>query len=64
MRSLKLKLRHVEDYRKLRQKAYPALGEQLDALWHAMDDAKITKAEPFYSMIKTVKDKYPKNSKL
>lgn len=60
MRSLKLKLRHVEDYRQLRRKAYPTVEEQLDALWHAMDEAKITKAEPFYSMIKAVKDKYSK----
>lgn len=63
MRSLELKLRHVEDYSKLRRKAYPSVGEQLDALWHAMNDAKINKAEPFFSMIKAVKDKYPKGVK-
>lgn len=60
MRSLKLKLKHVEDYRKLRKQAYPAIGDQLDALWHAMDENEIQRIEPFYSMIKEVKDKYPK----
>jgi hypothetical protein len=60
MRSLKLKLRHVEDYRKLRREAYPSVGEQLDALWHGMDEGKIEKVEPFYSMIKEVKTKFPK----
>jgi len=60
MRSLKLKLRHIEDYRKLRRDAYPTVGEQLDALWHSMDKEESPKVEPFYSMIKAVKDKYPK----
>lgn len=63
MRSLKLKLRHVEDYRKLRRKEYPSIEEQLDALWHSMDSGKMKKAEPFYSMIKSVKDKYSKEVK-
>jgi hypothetical protein len=55
-----LKLRHIEDYRKLRRDAYPTVGEQLDALWHSMDKEESPKVEPFYSMIKAVKDKYPK----
>lgn len=55
-----MKLRHVEDYRKLRRNAYPTVQEQLDALWHAMENDKMKKAEPFYSMIKAVKDKYSK----
>lgn len=62
MRSLKLILKHVEDYRKLRQKAYPSFGEQLDALWHSMQANEAKRIEPFYSMIKEVKDKYPKSS--
>lgn len=60
MRSLKLKLKHVEDYRKLRRGAYPKIEDQLDALWQAMNSGKSKKLEPFYSMIKAVKDKYPK----
>lgn len=39
---------------------YPTLGNQMDMLWHAMDDGIIPKIEPLYSEIKAVKDKYPK----
>lgn len=45
-----------------RQAAYPAIGDQLDALWHAMDNNLIPQIEPFYSQVKAVKDKYPKPS--
>lgn len=45
------------DYRSL---AYPSIGSQIDALWHAMDDGLLPKIEPMYSDIKSVKDKYPK----
>jgi hypothetical protein len=55
-----LKLKHSEDYRKLRKASYPSVEDQLDALWHAMNDGKLKKAEPFYSMIKFVKDKFHK----
>lgn len=58
-----MKLRHVEDYRKLRKKNYPSIGDQLDSLWHSMDRHSTTRIEPFYSMIKAVKDKYPKEVK-
>jgi len=60
MRSLKLKLKHVEDYRKLRKEAYPTIEEQLDALWHGMNEKTTKKIEPFYTMIKAVKDKFPR----
>jgi hypothetical protein len=55
-----LKLKHTEDYKKLRREAYPSTAEQLDALWHGMDNGKLKKVEPFYSMIKAVKTKFPK----
>lgn len=55
-----LKIKHREDYRKLRKLEYPNVADQLDMLWHAMNDQKIPKSEPFYSKIKAVKDKYPK----
>lgn len=45
------------DYRRL---SYPALGDQLDMIWHAMDDGLIPKIEPMYSEIKAVKEQYPK----
>lgn len=40
--------------------AYPSLGDQMDMLWHAMDDNVIPRVEPFYSQIKAVKDAHPK----
>lgn len=39
---------------------YPPIGDQLDALWHAMDQNTLPRIEPFYSQIKAVKDRYPK----
>jgi hypothetical protein len=56
-----LKIKHREDYRKLRKAEYPQLSEQLDMLWHSMDAGEIVKSEPFYSKIKAVKDKFPKD---
>jgi hypothetical protein len=47
---------------KNRRASYPPLGDQLDALWHAMDDGILPKVEPFYSDIKAVKDHFPKPS--
>lgn len=47
-------------YKKYRQRSYPAVGDQLDSLWHAMDQNVFPKVEPFYSQIKAVKDTYPK----
>ena len=42
---------------------YPILIEQLDALWHDIDDGKLgadAKTGTWYVAIKAVKDKYPK----
>ena len=41
---------------------YPAIGDQLDLLWHAIDaDADLkTKFSAFYNSIKEVKDANPK----
>lgn len=50
-------------YNKRRAAAYPSAEEQLDMLWHAMDQGRAAKIEPFYSAIKKVKDKYPKSTK-
>ena len=57
-----MKVEVKQDYRSLRKQGYPAIGEQLDALWHAMDAGTLPKVEPFYSDIKTVKDQFPKPS--
>ena len=43
-----------------RRAEYPDLAEQLDALWHGMDMDESRRIEPFYSMIKSVKDKHKK----
>ena len=43
-------------------KTYPAIGDQLDLLWHAIDadaDLKV-KFSAFYNSIKAVKDANPK----
>lgn len=45
-----------------RKTAYPAIGDQLDLLWHAIDadtDLK-SKFSAFYNSIKEVKDANPK----
>ena len=49
-------------YRKQRSEAYPDVGQQLDALWHAMQDGTLPKAEPFFSSILAVKQRFPKPS--
>jgi len=49
----------VQDHRR---RNYPSLSDQLDALWHAMNNGTLPKAEPFYSEIKAVKDRFPKPS--
>ena len=55
-----MQIRHVSQYSERRRAEYPQITDQLDALWHAMDQGTLPKVEPFYSQIKTVKDRYPK----
>lgn len=50
----------VPDYRVLRYAAYPPIGEQLDALWHAMRDGTLPMIEGFYDRIAAVKAAHPK----
>ncbi len=52
--------RVAANYKIERRNAYPPLGDQLDALWHAMDGGALAKVEPFYSEILAVKNRYPK----
>lgn len=49
-----------ETYHLRRQNNYPPVGEQLDMLWHAMDQGQLPKIEPFYSKIRGVKQRFPK----
>lgn len=52
---------YFNDQQKAKRVAeYPKLEDQLDMLWHSMDTGQIPKATEFYTAIKAVKDKYPK----
>ena len=50
-------------YAQLRRNAYPEIGDQLDMLWHSIDQDPQLKSKyfDFYEAIKAVKVKYPKN---
>jgi hypothetical protein len=50
-------------YAKQRRNAYPPIGDQLDMLWHSIDQNPELKQKyfDFYEAIKQVKVKYPKN---
>lgn len=43
-----------------RAAAYPPIADQLDMLWHAMNDGTLPMVESFYNQIKAVKDAIPK----
>ena len=47
-------------YKRDRRVAYPATGDQLDMLWHAIDAGTLDKTSDFYTSLKATKDKYPK----
>ncbi len=46
-----------------RDRVYPSIGDQLDMLWHSIDQNPTLKSEyfEFYEAIKAVKVKHPKN---
>ena len=50
-------------YAQQRRNAYPAIGDQLDMLWHSIEQDPQLKSKyfDFYEAIKAVKVKYPKN---
>lgn len=48
------------EYQRKRSWKYPEIGEQLDLLWHAIDDEKLNKTSGFYTQLKAVKDRYSK----
>jgi hypothetical protein len=52
----------AKEYARKRQVEYPALGEQLDMLWHGIDSGTLDKDSDFYTTLKAVKDKYPKSA--
>ena len=47
-------------YQRDRAAAYPSLGDQLDALWHAMDTNSVPRVPAFYDPIAQIKAKFPK----
>ena len=51
------------NYAQQRRNAYPAIGDQLDMLWHSIDQDPQLKSKyfNFYEAIKAVKVKYPKD---
>ena len=51
------------NYVQQRKNAYPPIGDQLDMLWHSIDQNPELKQKyfDFYEAIKQVKVKYPKN---
>jgi len=42
------------------QSGYAEIGEQLDKLWHNIDEGKLDKNGSFYTSIKTIKDRWSK----
>ena len=44
-----------------RMLAFPSIGEQLDKLFHDIDEGKLDKTGEFYKAIKDVKDTFPKS---
>ena len=49
-----------KQYQRDRQPEYPAIADQLDMLFHAIDAGALDKNSDFYTTLKAVKDKYPK----
>ena len=48
-------------YRVRRSNEYPMIAEQLDKLFHDIDEGKLDKTGEFYKAIKNVKDTFPKS---
>ena len=51
-----------QKYQRDRHFLYPELREQLDQLWHAIDEGTLDKTSDFYTTLKKVKDDNPKPS--
>ena len=50
----------TEEPRTDRKLEYPALEEQLDKLFHDIDEGKLDKTGSFYTALKAIKDAHPK----
>ena len=51
-----------KEYVLQRKNEYPEVRDQLDMLWHSMNNGDSEISEPFYSTIKEIKIKYPKDA--
>jgi hypothetical protein len=49
-----------KEYQRQRAKEYPLIADQLDMLWHAINNGTLDKSSEFYTAIKAVKDASPK----
>ena len=49
-----------KQYQRDRAVNYPNVKEQLDMIWHAINQDKLDKTSDFYLTLKSVKDTYPK----
>ena len=50
----------VNKYKVERHNKYDQIGEQLDKLWHDIDEGKLDKTGSFYAHVKSIKDGDPK----
>jgi len=56
-----LEVAQANQYKQIRAKEYPLITDQLDMLWHMMNDETIPgKNSTWYNTIKEVKDNNPK----
>ena len=51
----------TRSYKVKREEKYPSLGDQLDKLYHDIDNGTLTTSGDFYTAINTVKTDYPKS---
>lgn len=56
------RLKETFDYKRNRINRYPSIADQLDMLWHAMDNGVLPKVNDFYETIKQIKNEYPKTT--
>jgi hypothetical protein len=61
-----MKLHHTGDYQAKRERDYPSVGDQLDAIWKALEPGKANlpkEARDMVERVQGVKQKFPKAAK-
>ena len=51
----------ANSYKYARANNYPTIPDQLDLLWHAMNDGHLAHTNGFYDALKAIKDAHPKS---